>query len=219
MSITAVVPCHNYARYLPACLESALQYCDEVLVYDDGSTDRSEDVARAFGVPVTRREDASGSPVWGSNLGIRDATSTHIVFLDADNYLLAPPPQTDADYTFADLYVCDEGGTLRDLWAYAGWPLTAEACMARFRSTRSIPFPSGGVWRSSFAKQRAWREFDSTPFAADFRTAIDWCADNPTLAYSPRPFLAFRSHAGQGSGSPERAVMYEEVCALTGGNQ
>ena len=46
--VSIVVLCHNYARFLPEAIESALaqDYPSlEVLVIDDGSTDDSLDVA------------------------------------------------------------------------------------------------------------------------------------------------------------------------------
>lgn len=221
MSITAVVTNHNYGRFLPRCLDSCREFgIDEVLVYDDGSTDNSHDVLATYGdtIHVTRRETASGGPVWGSNLGIRDATSTHLIFLDADNYLVSAPPQGAADYTFAAINVVNERERLRCVWRYPDWPLTADECMAAFfakceRGVVNMPFPWGGVWRTAWLTPRIWRQFPNTMFAADLRTALDWCLDSPTLAYHPEPFLAFRTHAGQWSESPERSIMQEDAIA------
>ena len=127
MSITAVITNHDYGRYLRKCLDSAAEFCDEVLVYDDGSTDDSLSIIAEYpSVNVVSREGASGDPVWGSNHGIQDATSTHLIFLDSDNWLVARPPETDAEYTFCDLISArdDESfierqpfGSLSDAWA------------------------------------------------------------------------------------------------------
>lgn len=211
MSITAIVTNHDYARYLPECLESALRFCDEVLVYDDGSTDDSLEVISRYPVTCVHQDEASGAPVWGSNLGIEQATCDHLIFLDADNYLIAAPLIRDVDYTFAAIQVVDELGAYRDLWQYRSWPLTASGCMDKFRSDHGMPFPWGGVWRTSFVKPLRWRAWPSTLCAADFRTALDWCAENPTLAYSFAPFLAFRTHAGQWSASPERSLVQADI--------
>ena len=216
MSLTAVVTNHDYSRYLPRCLESAIAVCDEILVYDDGSTDDSLDVLARYPVKVTHRDDATGDPVWGSNQGIQDATSTHLLFLDADNYLLSCPPTLDVDYCFAPIDVVRDDERLRCRWEYPDWPLDAHACWDTFiaavaRGKYPMPFPWGGVWRTSFVKPLKWRPWDTTSFAADYRTALDWCKHSPTLAYHPTPFLAFRTHSGQWSESPERAVMQREV--------
>ena len=216
MTVSAIVTTCNYARFLPTCLDSALEFCDEVLVYDDGSTDETLEVlARYPEVKLTRREEPSGSPVWGSNLGIEEATSTHLIFLDADNWLIAPPPITDADYCAATLLISD-GTAIIDRWDYSDWfPMTAEQSIERFRATHQMPYPWGGVWRTSFVKPLRWREWKSTQFAADFRTAVDWARCFPELDYSPTPFLVFRVHPAQWSArSDERAKMMEEVEAI-----
>lgn len=222
MALTAVVTNHNYARYLPRCIASALEHCDEVLVYDDGSTDESLTVLAAFGdrIRTTHRRSASGDPVWGSNLGIEQAAGEHLVFLDADNYLTRRPPTEDLDYLFAAIEVVRDDGSHWKHWRSRDWPLDATACWRRLcdnhaRGLRPLmPFPWGGVWRVGFLRDNglAWRTFDDTAYAADLRTAIDWCKARPTLGYSDAPFLAFRRHGGQMSGeSPERAVMLAEL--------
>lgn len=218
MSITAIITNHDYAKYLPECLDSASRYCDEILVYDDGSTDESLQVLEAYpSVKVTHRKTASGTPVWGSNKGIKDASCTHTIFLDADNFLIKEPPVTEADYTFAALRIYREDRPKHKMyWTYPDWPLTADECWERFaqgakRGASVIPFPWGGVWRTDFIKGLKWRPFETTGFAADMRTALDWCKTRPSLAYSPEPFMTFRIHSGQWSESPERATALAEI--------
>lgn len=231
MSLTAIVTNHNYSRYLPRCLDSALKFCDEVLVYDDGSTDDSMAVLATYGdrIRVTHRDEASGAPIWGSNQGIADATSTHLLFLDSDNYLLRRPPTNVVDYTFASIDIVRDDESLRTRWEYPHWTLDPEDCMGHFIAScvggegmrhamtapgkPQMPFPWGGVWRTAFVKPLRWRSWPSTLFAADFRTALDWCAEHPTLAFDPTPFLAFRTHSGQWSESPERALMVADAIA------
>ena len=219
LSITAVVTNHDYGRYLDRCLKTALRYCEEVLVYDDGSTDDSLDVIRRYPVTCVHRDDATGDPVWGSNLGMQEATCDHLIFLDADNYLISAPPITDADYTFAPVYVVANDERWLTTWEYPDWPLSAEGCWQKFvanaeRNNPTIPYPWGGVWRTGFLRDKKWRPWDTTAFAADFRSALDWCKHDPALAYSPEPFLAFRTHKGQWSQSPERELMIAEACEV-----
>lgn len=50
--ISFIVPCYNYARYLPDCLNSILQqegdFDFEIIVIDDASTDNTTEVIRSF---------------------------------------------------------------------------------------------------------------------------------------------------------------------------
>jgi len=214
VSLTAVVTSHNYARYLRQCLESAIHYCDEVLVFDDASTDESVAIVAEYNLTCVIRHDKSGGPVWGSNRGIEMASCSHLVFLDADNYLVGAPPQNDVDYTFAPIEIVDGNGSWLDRWEYGYWPLTAQACLQRFRETRQMPYPWGGVWRTEFIRDLRWIEWPRTQMAADFRTAIDWCTHSPTLAYHPTSFLAFRQHDASWSASGEREIMQADANAL-----
>lgn len=197
MSLTAVITNHNYSRFLHRCLDSALAFCDEILFYDDGSTDCSLDICRDYGVDVVHRDEPSGSPMWGSNLGIEQARTTHMLFLDADNFLISKPPENVVDYTFGAIRIVDEHDIPTGKWEYPYWPLTADGCRRYCKQHRGIPFPWGGVWRTSFLQGKRWQDFDSTPVAGDFRTALEWVKDDPTLMYDQHGFLCFRTHDSQ----------------------
>jgi len=214
MSVTAVITNHDYGRYLRQCVDSALEFCDEVLVYDDGSTDDSLAILAEYGdrIRLVHRDDATGCPVWGSNLGIEQATCYHLLFLDSDNYLLRRPPETDADYTFVDLPVVKDDGTPIETWQFATWPLTARGALKRFIQYRGMPFPWAGVWRTDFIRHLRWRRWvPETGYAADFRTAVDWCLQGPTLAHDPVPYMVFRNHEGQWSASPDDVLVGDAV--------
>lgn len=56
--ISFVVPCYNYARFLPECVESILKleggFAWELILIDDASTDDTRDVIRSFSDPRIR---------------------------------------------------------------------------------------------------------------------------------------------------------------------
>ncbi|MCA9939075.1 MAG: sugar transferase [Anaerolineales bacterium] len=111
--ISIVVPAHNAARTLAACLESlknqTLPASDvEIIVVDDGSTDETAQIAAAAGVRVVRQE--RGRPAAARNAGIRAAHGHLICFTDAD---CAPAPDWLAQLTapFADPEIAGAKGT------------------------------------------------------------------------------------------------------------
>jgi glycosyltransferase involved in cell wall biosynthesis len=54
MSISALILTYNEEKNLPACLES-LTWCDDVVVFDSFSTDRTVEIAKAAGARVVQR--------------------------------------------------------------------------------------------------------------------------------------------------------------------
>lgn len=93
-TVSVVVPCHDYARFLPGAVASALGQRGvevEVVVVDDASTDDSLDVARRLAgadprVRVLAHRDNRG-PVETFNDGLALARGEFLVRLDADDLL------------------------------------------------------------------------------------------------------------------------------------
>lgn len=81
--LTAVVPARNAAHLLPACLESLRESgVAEIIVVDGLSTDRSRDVARAWGATVL--SDGGGGLPLARSLGVREAGTRWVALVDAD---------------------------------------------------------------------------------------------------------------------------------------
>lgn len=88
--ITVIVPCLNAARTLGDALDSVFAQTAppmEVLLVDDGSTDRSVDVARSFGPRVRILRNPSRGPGAAREIGVREARGTFIAFIDADDII------------------------------------------------------------------------------------------------------------------------------------
>lgn len=82
-SITVIMPCLNEEQGIEQVLRRMPPFVDEVIVVDNGSTDRTSEVAADFGARVIR-EDARG---YGRayKKGFAFATSDIIVTLDGDH--------------------------------------------------------------------------------------------------------------------------------------
>ena len=89
-SVSIIIPVHNYAKYLPEAIDSALAQtipC-EVIVVDDQSTDGSLEIARGYGNKVSVIANESNLGVAETrNKGIEKAKGEFIVCLDADDRL------------------------------------------------------------------------------------------------------------------------------------
>jgi len=87
-TISVVITAFNYGRYLDECIQSVLNQSvkpDEVIVVDDESTDNTSAIVAKYPVEYIWQKNKGLSGA--RNTGIRAATSTYIMCLDADDML------------------------------------------------------------------------------------------------------------------------------------
>jgi dolichol-phosphate hexosyltransferase len=102
--ITVIIPCLNEEQGIELVLKRMPDFVDEIVVVDNGSTDRTSDVAAGFGAKVIR-EDVRG---YGRayKAGFASATGDIIITLDGDHsyppdaisYLLEAFLHLEADF-------------------------------------------------------------------------------------------------------------------------
>jgi glycosyltransferase involved in cell wall biosynthesis len=86
--VSVVVPCYNTELYIGEAIDSIVaQDCKpiEIVVIDDGSTDRSMEVVRRFGDRVECRRQPNAGIGAARNAGIAIARGKYLAFLDADD--------------------------------------------------------------------------------------------------------------------------------------
>lgn len=127
--VSVIVPAFNCELYLEETIASlAAQTLREIeiIVIDDGSTDRTAQLAMACAesdsrVRLVSRIRASGRPACARNDGLRAARGRYIALLDADDIAvptriascIAAMQQTGARFAFADYrHLHQESGTL-----------------------------------------------------------------------------------------------------------
>lgn len=84
--ISLYIPCFNVAGYLAPVLEGVLKQTlppDEILVIDDGSRDRTCEIAARYPVAIVRHEHNRGLAS-ARNTGILQARNELVAWLDAD---------------------------------------------------------------------------------------------------------------------------------------
>ncbi|MFA4661655.1 glycosyltransferase family 2 protein [Pyrococcus kukulkanii] len=81
--ISVIIPAYNEERRIGEVLKNMPNFVDEIIVIDDGSTDKTSEIAKAFGAKVIRLDKNLGK---GAALreGIKIARGDVIVFMDAD---------------------------------------------------------------------------------------------------------------------------------------
>jgi glycosyltransferase involved in cell wall biosynthesis len=83
VNVSAVIPAHNEMNSIADVVRSCKEYCDEVIVVDDGSTDGTFSASRAAGGIVIRNKTNLGI-VRSTQIGLRSASGDIIVTLDAN---------------------------------------------------------------------------------------------------------------------------------------
>jgi CDP-glycerol glycerophosphotransferase len=170
--ISVIVPIYNVEDYIAECLDSvAAQTLDdlEVVMVDDGSTDGSARIARAFAAG-DRRFRLLSQPNRGlssaRNTGIEAATGDFLAFLDSDDLL--PPnayelllralEQTGSDFASGNVLRRNSWGTSQALFL-------AETFATTRLGTHVTEFPPlladrtawNKLWRRAFWDEHAGR--------------------------------------------------------------
>ena len=89
-SVSVIIPCFNYGRFLAEAIESALAQTHaplEVIVIDDGSTDDSYEVASRYRPSVTALTQPNQGLVAVLNRGLHETSGEYFVILSADDVL------------------------------------------------------------------------------------------------------------------------------------
>jgi glycosyltransferase involved in cell wall biosynthesis len=89
--VSVIIPCYNAERYVSEAIASALDQTYpqvEVIVVDDGSTDRSIEMIQSFGDRVQLAIGNHQGACAARNRGLQMSKGAFIQFLDADDVLL-----------------------------------------------------------------------------------------------------------------------------------
>ncbi len=93
--VSVIIPCYNYAHFLPACVESVLNQSItvKVLIIDDCSTDNTPDVGAGLSARDRRvqyrRHSVNAGHIATYNEGLQWADGDYTVLLSADDLLTA----------------------------------------------------------------------------------------------------------------------------------
>lgn len=93
ITFSVIVPVYNVENYLCQCVDSILSQEDcafELILVDDGSTDRSGEICDQYAKKETRvhvihKENGGSSDA--RNVGLSEATGDYILFVDGDDYI------------------------------------------------------------------------------------------------------------------------------------
>lgn len=84
--VIIVIPVYNHSTTLPGVVNGALAVHDDVMVVDDGSTDKNADTLAGFNIHIIHHEKnlGKGAAIKTATLAARKLGMTHIVTIDAN---------------------------------------------------------------------------------------------------------------------------------------
>lgn len=202
--VSILIPCYNAEPYLAETIRSALAQGDEVpvevILWDDGSTDRSLEIAHSFGESVR----VLGGPNRGGNVArnrlLAEARGEWLQYLDADDVLLpgkirgqmdaaarggddvavvySPPRCRDSDSGLERLTPHDPAA---DVWQhYLRW--------AVFQTSSLL------MRRDAVEAVGRWRE--DQPCCQEHELLLRMLMAGYAFEFLPEPLTIYRVHAG-----------------------
>jgi dolichol-phosphate hexosyltransferase len=148
-SITVIIPCLNEEQGIDGVMKRMPDFVDEVIVVDNGSTDRTAEVAKGYGAQVI--QEASRGYGRAYKTGFAAATSDLIVTLDGDqsyppdaiSYLLEAFLHLDVDFLNASRFPVRDSNAMSLKHKFGNLILSLAMSILYFRWIRDS---QSGMW-------------------------------------------------------------------------
>ena len=200
--ISVIVPIYNVEKYIESCLTSLEnQEFDayEVILMDDGSTDKSRDIAEQFVAKnpdkfkLFHQENAGQSAA--RNNGLKFACGKYIAYVDSDdtvesNYLKVMyemAQKTDADLVFCAFRSVDEEGNCIKEVHENGF---TSGVIYNIKEEKTLLMMENSVWNKLFKREIIQNEkllFPDRVWAEDLRFTKKYLAHTSKCVYVDVP--------------------------------
>ena len=231
------MPVYQGEEHLAAAIESVLaQTFDrfELLVVDDGSTDGSSAIARAYAerdprVDYTRQENAGQGAA--RNAGVAAARGEAIAFLDQDDLWLPDklarqlPLLDDTTVVYSDTYILREDGRSREERLsdhLESWP--APATLRSLIVGNSIPVLTALLSRRLLLAHGGLTSDPALKGVDDYDLWLRLAAAGVAFSYVPEPLAVYRVHKAAMSAdrvgmASARLALFEKLSGENTGTQ
>jgi glycosyltransferase involved in cell wall biosynthesis len=138
--VTALIDTYNHEAFIEKAIESVLQQDfpaveTEILVVDDGSTDRTPELVRKFAPRVRMLRKANGGQASAFNAAIPEAQGEIVAFLDGDDWWAPGKLTAVADVFARDAAVGLVGHAVNEVYLDGRQHTVSPKEISRFRVT------------------------------------------------------------------------------------
>lgn len=213
-SISAIVRVHDGEAHVAQTLEAILAQthpADEIVVVDDGSTDRTPEILARFGAQLHVVRQPNGGLAAAFNRAMAEARGEYVAICDADDLwvpgklarqaaAVAAHPEVDLAFGAAWIFGAGSGP-----WGY--FPVREPGVVAPGRFLRDL-FRDNVVTTSTVLIRRRLVErlgpFEEHNGAEDYDYWLRAVRAGATVYYDPEVLVRYRRHAAQVTGSALR---------------
>jgi glycosyltransferase involved in cell wall biosynthesis len=211
-TVSVVIPAYNSEPFIAEAIESVLAQtvaAHEIIVVDDGSTDRTADVLQPFGSRVRLLRQANQGPSAARNRGASVASGAWLAFIDADDTWLPTKLQRqletasaqDVKMVYTDRFNVGDKGVLPDVQSTIQRLYRGDVFLDLLLEGNHISLSSVIVDTALFRALGG--------FAEHIRSGEDWdlwirLAEHHRIAVVDEPLLRYRFHASMSSGAPRK---------------
>jgi glycosyltransferase involved in cell wall biosynthesis len=218
--VSAVLPAYNEERWIADAIDSVLAQTFEdfeLIVVDDGSTDRTPEIVREYDDPriESYQQENAGSAA-ARNTALKHSSGEYVAIIDADDMWkpeklerqIAAIEDADAEFSHTNMELVDEAGTDLGLWHNSPPPeqTDRETYATALFLRMFVCHPTVVFHRDAVAD----REFDETlTIVHDHDLCLRIVADHDAI-YVDEPLATKRQHDQNISGSYNYEQLYEE---------
>lgn len=232
--VSVVVPVFNGERFIKDSIDSVLNqtFRDiEIIVVDDGSTDRTAEIVRGYGCKLIYRYQHNQGADIAYNVGISMASGEYVAFLDHDDRWYPEKVETqvsilnrcpDIGLTYSELDGIDEFGTRIEQKTWVQRRRVKSDILTNFRAVlkRQLPvaLPSAMMVRRGVLKSVGGFDESLAPGGgghADSELFI-LAGVVSQIYFVVRPLAQYRVHNWQGSHQRREEIRNNYIILLDG---
>lgn len=200
--VSTIIPAYNSAQYLPGAIESVLKQTHtniEIIVVNDGSTDRTDDIIQPFLDKITYIKQVNKGLSAARNVGFRSSDGDFICFLDADDLLLPEKfekqlnkfiQEPDLGVVISGYIAVDADGETEIQKVYKPWNRDA---LKRLLNHEVFPPHAALIRREALENSKLFPEdIDAGESQEDWQLWLDMALEGIQFSAVPEPLCKYR---------------------------